>query len=174
MGDRESVERDGSQEDLDGSEATDGSGNVCKGGVPLKTERSPEDCVKEEDLDNKSPSLSLSSNPTPGSVTQPDRGGCEGRGKAEAGSIGFEGKAESLPDCGAVAACWESDADKGQDEEEGSCRQVEGSAVSHRGEEEEEEEEVEGRTEGRSPVDIGCVVCKRTPPNPTEVVVDEK
>lgn len=45
--------------------------------------------------------------------------------------------------------------------------------MSHRGEEE-EEEEVEGRTEGRSPLDSGCVVCKRTPLNRTEVVVDEK
>lgn len=51
-----------------------------------------------------------------------------------------------------------------------------GSAVSHRGEEakEEEEEEEEGRTEGRSPLDSGCVVCKRTPLNWTEAVVDEK
>lgn len=93
----------------------------------------------------------------------------------EAGSVGVEGEAGSLLDSGAVAACWESDAEadnRGQDEEVGSCRQVEGatpgSAVSHRGEEE------EGRTEGRSPLDSGCVVCKRTPLNWTEAVVDEK
>ena len=90
----------------------------------------------------------------------------------EAGSAGVEGEAGSL----LAAACWESAAEAdntGQDEEGGSCRQVEGSAVSHRGEEE-EEEEVEGRTEGRSPLDSGCVVCKRTPLNWTEVVVDGK
>lgn len=92
-----------------------------------------------------------------------------------------EGKAGSLLDSGAVAACWESEPEAdntGQDEEGGSCRQVEGvasgSAVSHRGVEAKEEEEEEGRTEGRSPFDIGCVVCKRTPLNQTEVVVDEK
>lgn len=46
---------------------------------------------------------------------------------------------------------------------------------SHRGEEaKEEEEEEEGRTEGRSPLDSGCVVCKRTPLNRTEDVVDGK
>lgn len=46
---------------------------------------------------------------------------------------------------------------------------------SHRGEEaKEEEEEEEGRTEGRSPLDSGCVVCKRTPLNRTEGVVDGK
>lgn len=99
----------------------------------------------------------------------------------EAGSVRAEGEAGSL--LGAVAACWESDAEAdntGQDEEGGSCRQVEGaapgSAVSHRGEEakEEEEEEEEGRTKGRSPLDSGCVVCKKTPLNRTEAVVDEK
>ncbi len=91
-----------------------------------------------------------------------------------------EGEAGSLLDNGAVATCWESDAEAdntGQDEEGGSCRQVEeaasGSAVSHRGEAKEEEEE-EGKTEGRSPLDSGCVVCKRTPLNWTEVVVGEK
>lgn len=101
----------------------------------------------------------------------------------EAGSVRVEGEAGSLLDSGAVAACWESDAEAdntGQDEEGGSCRQVEGaapgSAVSHRGGEakEEEEEEEEGRTKGRSPLDSGCVVCKRTPLNRTEAVVDEK
>lgn len=47
--------------------------------------------------------------------------------------------------------------------------------MSHRGEEaKEEEEEEEGRTEGRSPLDSGCVVCKRTPLNWTKAVVDEK
>lgn len=95
----------------------------------------------------------------------------------EAGWVGVEGEARSLLNSDAVAACCESEAgaeNRGQDEEGGSCRQVEGatpgSAVSHRraggGE--------EGRTEGRSPLDSGCVVCKRTPPNWTEAVVDEK
>lgn len=99
----------------------------------------------------------------------------------EAEIVGVEGEAGSLLDSGAVAACWESDAeaDNTGQEEGGSCRQVEGavpgSAVSHRGEEAEEEEEEEGgRTEGRSPLDCGCVVCKKTPLNRTEVVVDEK
>lgn len=86
--------------------------------------------------------------------------------------MGVEGEAGSLL-C-AIAACWESEADNtGQDEKGGSCRQVEGavpgSAVSHRGEEEEG-----GRTEGRSPLDSGFVVCKRTPLNRTEFLVDEK
>lgn len=92
----------------------------------------------------------------------------------KAGSVGVEGEAGSLL-C-AIAACWESEAEAdntGQDEEGGSCRQVEGlmsgSAVSYRGGEEEG-----GRTEGRSPLDSGCVVCKRTPLNQTEVLVDEK
>lgn len=95
--------------------------------------------------------------------------------------MGVEGEAASVLDSGAVATCWESDAEAdntGQGEEGGSCRQVEGaasgSAVSHRGEEAKEEEEEEGRTEVRSPLDSGCVVCKRTPLNWTEVVVDEK
>lgn len=77
--------------------------------------------------------------------------------------MGVEGKAGSLLNSGAVAACCESRAgaeNRGQDEEGGSCRQVEGatprSAVGW-GE--------EGRTEGRSPLDSGCVVCKRTPLN---------
>lgn len=95
----------------------------------------------------------------------------------EAGSVGVEGGAGSLLDSGAVAACWESVADadnRGQDEGR-SCRQVEGatpgSAESHRGEVAKEEK---GRTEGRSPLDRGYVVCKRTPLNWTEAVVDEK
>lgn len=99
----------------------------------------------------------------------------------EEGSVGVEGEAASLLDNSAVATCLESDAEvdnTGQDEERGSCRQVEGaalgSAVSHRGEEVKEEEEEEGRTEGRSPFDNGCVVCNKTPLNQTEVVVDEK
>lgn len=76
--DRETVESDGSQEESDGSAATvvpDGSGTIWRGGVSLNTEGSPEET--DEDPDNKSPSLSLSSNPTPGetgSVSQPDRG----------------------------------------------------------------------------------------------------
>lgn len=89
-----------------------------------------------------------------------------------------EGEAGSLLNSGAVAACCESEAgaeNRGQDEEGGSCRQVEGatlgSAVSHRWAGGEEEE---GRTGGRSPLDSGCVVCKRTPLNWTEAVVDEK
>lgn len=78
VGDRETVESDGSQEDSDDSAATvvvpDGSGTVCRGGVSLNTEGSPEET--DEDPDNKSPSLS--SNPTPGKTgSQPDRG-CEG------------------------------------------------------------------------------------------------
>lgn len=54
-------------------------GTVLRGGVPLKNEASPEE-TPDEDPENTSPSLSLSSNPTPGetgSVSQPDRG-CEG------------------------------------------------------------------------------------------------
>lgn len=81
--DRETVESNGSQEDSDGSAATvvpDGSGIVWRGGVSLNTKGSPEETDEYEDPDNISPSLSLSSNPTPGktgSVSQPDRG-CEG------------------------------------------------------------------------------------------------
>lgn len=99
----------------------------------------------------------------------------------EAVSVGVEGEARSLLDNSAIAACWESGAEadnKGQDEEEGSCRQVEGavsgSMLSHRGEETKEEEEEEGRTEGLSPLDSGLDVCKRTALNRTEVVEDEK
>lgn len=95
--------------------------------------------------------------------------------------MGVEGEAGSLLDNSAVAACSESDAEvdnTGQDEEGGSCRQVEGaalgSAVSHRGEDAKEEEREEGRTERRSPFNSGCVVCNKTPLNRTEVVVDEK
>lgn len=81
--DRETVESDGSQENSDGSATTvvpDGSSTVWRGGVLLNTEGSPEETAEDPDPDNKSPSLSLSSNPTPGktgSVSQPDRG-CEG------------------------------------------------------------------------------------------------
>lgn len=89
--------------------------------------------------------------------------------------MGVKGEAGSLLDSGAAVACWESEAEaknRGQDEEGGSCRQVEGatpwSAVPHRGEEE------EGRTEGRSPLDSGREVCKRTPLNWTEDLVDDK
>lgn len=89
--------------------------------------------------------------------------------------MGVKGEAGSLLDSGATVACWESEAEaknRGQDEEGGSCRQVEGatpgSAAPHRGEEE------EGRTEGRSPLDSGREVCKRTPLNWTEAVVDDK
>lgn len=89
--------------------------------------------------------------------------------------MGVKGEAGSLLDSGAAVACWESEAEaknRGQDEEGGSCRQVEGatpgSAAPHRGEEE------EGRTEGRSPLDSGREVCKRTPLNWTEAVVDDK
>lgn len=95
----------------------------------------------------------------------------------EAGRVGVEGEAGSLLNSDAVAACCKSEAgaeNRGQDEEGGSCKQVEGatpgSVVSHRwagGEE-------EGTTEGRSPLDSGCVVCKRTPLSWTEAVVDEK
>lgn len=95
--------------------------------------------------------------------------------------MGVEGEAGSLLDSSAVAACLESDAavdNTGQDDERGSCRQVEGAAlgsvVSHRGKEVKEEEEEEGRTEVRSPFDNGCVVCNKTPLNQTEAVVDEK
>lgn len=94
--------------------------------------------------------------------------------------MGVEGGAGSLLGSIAIAACWESDGEAdntGQDEEGGSCRQVQGvalgSAVSHRGEEAKEEEEG-GRTEGLSPLDSDCVVCKTTPLSRTEVVVDEK
>lgn len=93
----------------------------------------------------------------------------------EAESVGVRGEAGSL--LGAIAACWEPEAEAdntGQDEKGRSCRQVEGaasgSAVSHRGEEEGEG----GRTEERSPLDSGCLVCKRTPLNRTEGLVDEK
>lgn len=89
--------------------------------------------------------------------------------------MGVKGEAGSLLDSGAAVACWESEVEvknRGQDEEGGSCRQVEGampgSAAPHRGEEE------EGRTEGRSPLDSGREVCKRTPLNWTEAVVDDK
>lgn len=89
--------------------------------------------------------------------------------------MGVKGEAGSLLDSGAAVACWESEAEaknRGQDEEGGSCRQVEGatpgSAAPHRGEEE------EGRTEGRSPLDSGRDVRKRTPLNWTEAVVDDK
>ena len=102
----------------------------------------------------------------------------------EAVSVGVEREAGSLLDSGVVAACWESSAEAdntGQDDEGGSCRQVEGavsgSAVSHRREEakeEEEEEEEGGRTEGRSPLDNGFVVCKRTALDRTKVVAVEK
>ncbi len=92
----------------------------------------------------------------------------------EAVSIGVEGEAGSWLDRDAIAACWESDAEadnKAQDEEGGSCRQVEGaapeSAASQIGEE-------EGRTERRSPLDSGSVVCKRTPLNWTDAVVEGK
>lgn len=95
----------------------------------------------------------------------------------EAGSVGVEGEAGSLLDSGAVAACWESVADadnRGQDEGR-SCRRAEGaapeSAESHRGE---EPKEGKGRTDGRSPLDRGYVVGKRTPLNWTEAVVDGK
>lgn len=80
----------------------------------------------------------------------------------ESGNRGVGGKA------GVVAACWESGAgvdNKGQDEEGGSCRQVEGSVVSQGG-------RVEEEAERGSPLDIGCVVCKRTPLNWTEVAMD--
>ena len=79
--DRETVESVGSQEDSDSSGAMDvpdGSGTVWRGGVSLNNEGSPEET--DEDPDNKSPSLSLSSYPTPGETglaSQPDRG-CEG------------------------------------------------------------------------------------------------
>lgn len=78
--DRETVERDGSQEDSDGSTATvvpDGSGTVWRGGVSLNSEGSLEETDEDEDPDNKSPSLSLSLNPKPGEtglVSRPDRG----------------------------------------------------------------------------------------------------
>lgn len=92
--------------------------------------------------------------------------------------MGVGGEAGSLL---VAAACGEesqaeAEADNtGQDEEEeeegGSCRQVEGaesgSVAPHRG------EEWEGRTEGRSPLDTGFTVCKRTALNRTEVVVYE-
>lgn len=77
--DREIVESDGSQEESEGSAATvvpDGSGTAWRGGVSINTDGSPEETDVDEDPDN-SPSLSLSSNSTPGKtecVTQPDRG----------------------------------------------------------------------------------------------------
>lgn len=82
LGDRETVESDGSQEDLVSSAVmvVPDIGIVWRGGVSLNTKGSPEETVKVEDPDNKSPWLSLPSNPTPGEtglVSQPDRG-CEG------------------------------------------------------------------------------------------------
>lgn len=159
--DRETPERDGSQEGEESEKsAPEGSGTVCRGGVSLNTEASPEDT--EDDPDNKSPSLS--SNPTPTRetwrVSGPDMGSEGGgrRGRVEAGSL--------LGSGAVAAACWESGG--------GSCRQVEeeeGSAESHRGEEAKEEG---GETGGRSPLDSGCVVCKRTPNSRTFVVEDAK
>lgn len=79
VGLKDTVESDGSQEDSDGSAVTAmPDGYIRRGGVSLNTEGSPEE--SDEDPDNKSPSLSLSLNPTPGEtglVSQLDRG-CKG------------------------------------------------------------------------------------------------